>query len=229
MGRMTSYVEVIVSIPQAQGAFDYHLPPELENRVDAGQLVLVPFGQQTVQGVVLRKIDSPEVPETRPVLDLVDATAVISPAQLNLARMLSEETLAPLSSCIDLMLPPGLAQQADTLFAARPSQPEQTPEQKLSNPESLSPTQEQLLKLLKKRGPLRGAQIDYAMPRTNWRTPIRSLVKRGLVSSQSILPLPKVRPKFVKTAQLACTPDEAEGAFSTLARPGTLALQRRQV
>ena len=225
---MTSYVEVVVSVHQAQGVFDYHLPPELESRVEIGQLVLIPFGRQTVQGVVLRKIDSPSVPETRPVIDLVDATTVITPAQLALAKILSDETLAPLSSCIDLMLPPGLAQQADTLFTARSPQHEQAPGQKSSNPEALNQTQGQLLKLLNKRGPLRGAQIDYAMPHTNWRPSIRSLVKRGLVSSQSVLPLPKVRPKLVKTAQLACTPEEAERAFPTLARSGTLALQRRQ-
>ncbi|MEI2421523.1 hypothetical protein V6O07_14710, partial [Arthrospira platensis SPKY2] len=33
--------------------FHYHLPPELMERVEPGHLVWVPFGRQTVQGIVL--------------------------------------------------------------------------------------------------------------------------------------------------------------------------------
>ena len=53
---MPIYVEIAVSVPQVQGVFDYHLPPELEDRVEAGHLVTIPFGKQTVQGVVLQRI-----------------------------------------------------------------------------------------------------------------------------------------------------------------------------
>jgi primosomal protein N' (replication factor Y) (superfamily II helicase) len=220
---MTCYVEISVSLPQARGTFDYHLPPELEERVTVGHLVTVPFGRQTIQGVVLRKIASPSVPETRAVLDLVDPAAVLTAPLIALAYDLAEQTLAPLSACIDLMVPPGLAQHADTLYTARQASLGSSHTQG-----ELSEIQVKLLHTLSRRGELRGAQIDHAFPHLNWRPAMRGLVKRGLVSAQSVLPPPKVRPKFVRTVQLACSPEEAERAMPGLARQGTQALQRRQ-
>ncbi len=78
----------------------------MEGRVEVGHLAVVPFGGQTVQGVVVRFVTEPAVPETRPVLDLVDPAPVLMPTQIALAHFLSETYLAPLAACIDLMLPP---------------------------------------------------------------------------------------------------------------------------
>ena len=86
----TQYVEVAVSVPQVSGLFHYHLPPELEGRVLPGHLVEVPFGQRKVQGVVLRLVEQPEVPETRAVLSLVDEQALLTPLQIKLAEELAE-------------------------------------------------------------------------------------------------------------------------------------------
>ncbi|MBU2610896.1 MAG: hypothetical protein KJ606_08130, partial [Chloroflexi bacterium] len=48
------YAQIAVNIPTVTGVFDYALPRELEGKVGAGHLVTVPFGKQTVQGVVFR-------------------------------------------------------------------------------------------------------------------------------------------------------------------------------
>jgi primosomal protein N' (replication factor Y) len=98
---MITYVEVAVNVPQVSGTFHYHLPPELEGRVQPGHLVEVPFGRQSVQGVVFRLVDQPEVPETKSVTSLLDPLAVLTPQQIKLAGDLSESTLAPLAACID--------------------------------------------------------------------------------------------------------------------------------
>jgi primosomal protein N' (replication factor Y) len=83
---MTTFVEIAVNVPQVAGVFHYHLPHELEGSLDVGHLVVVPFGKQRVQGVVLRFIEHPEVAKTRPVIDLVDPDAVLTYEQLELAR-----------------------------------------------------------------------------------------------------------------------------------------------
>jgi primosomal protein N' (replication factor Y) len=216
---MPTYLEIAVNVPQISDVFHYHLPPELEGRVAVGHLVIVPFGHQTVQGVVMRFVDQPAVPETRPVSELVDPQAVLTPAQIEFAQLLAKRTLAPLSACVSLMLPPGLSRHADTLYSRSDTAP--------SGPK-LTDLQSRLLSLLEKRGPLRGAQIDRAIPRTNWRASARALVKRGILESQSILPEPNVQPKYVRTAQLACAPQEAESALPQVGRQGTQALKRRQ-
>ena len=219
---MTIYLEIAVNVPQVAEVFHYHLPPELEGQVEIGHLVEVPFGPQRVQGVVLRFVEAPAVAETKAVFSLLDPQAVITPLQIQLAQQLAQSTASPLAAYIELMLPPGLGQHADTLYTVSRSQAAAT-----LHP--LSDTQLRLMALLEKRGgALRGRQIDQAMPRQNWRPAARSLVQRGLLAAQSVLPPPVVSPKHVHTAQLGCSPQEAEKAMPVLARKGSPALQRRQ-
>ena len=222
---MPTYVEIAVNIPQVSAVFHYHLPAELEGLVQPGHLVAVPFRQQMVYGVVLRQVEQPEVPETRPVLELVDPAAVITHQQIELVKHLSEATLAPLAACIGLMLPPGLMQQADAVYSLTPFGLEIA-----TNPAGeLSSTQVRLLGLLHKRGPLRGQQIDRALPRANWRSSVRPLIRQGLIISEPVLPPPRVRPKTVRTAWLACPPEIALAQMANLGRAGSQALMRRQV
>jgi primosomal protein N' (replication factor Y) len=218
---MPSFVEIAVNVPQITGVYHYHLPESLEGQVDIGHLVEVPFGRQRAQGVVLRFVDEPSVSQTRPVFGLVDQQAVLTPAQLSLAQQLAQEMLAPLGAWVQLMLPPGLGQQVDTRYSLNPRH---SPEAGLD----LTQLQERLLDLLKKRGALRGRQIDQALPRLDWRAAVRSLARRGMITAQSVLLPPSVRPKTVRTAQLACPPDVAERRLPDLGRAGSPALQRRQ-
>jgi primosomal protein N' (replication factor Y) len=217
---MTIYLEIAVNVPGVTGTFHYHLPPELEGGVTSGHLVEVPFGRQRVQGVVLRQVSKPAVPETRAILDLIDPQVALTPLQLSLAERLAESTLAPLSACVNLMVPAGLSQMADTKYWLKEDHP---------NPQkNLSAIQRGLLDLLARRGPLRGRQINQALPHRNWRAGMRVLIRRDLVLSQSVLPPPSVGPKSVHTAQLACSPEKAEAEMPNLGRAGSKALARRQ-
>lgn len=215
---MTTYVVIAVNVPFASGVFHYHLPPELEGQVQVGCLVRAPFGRQSVQGVVVGFTDQPEVSETRPVEDIIDPAAVVTPLQIELARMMAREWLAPLAACIGLMLPPGVEQQADQEYHLQ------------SGPRLAKPTatQARLLALLGERGPLRGQQIDRAMPRVNWRSAARVLTQKGLLASQPVLLAPRVRPKHNRTAVLAVAPEVAEAALPDLGRAGGPAIERRQ-
>jgi primosomal protein N' (replication factor Y) (superfamily II helicase) len=242
---MTTYLEIAVNVPQVSGVFDYHLPPELQDKVGPGCLVVVPFGSQMVYGVVIRQVDQPSVADTKPVHSLVDPAAVVTPTQIQLAFWLASETFSPLAPCISLMLPVGLIQQADTeyTFSARSEQVESV---------ELTPLQDRLLGLIRKSGSIRGRQIDASLPSLDWKPAARGLSRQGLVTTQSVLPAPKVQPKLIRTARLACPLDEAERFLSpreqssdqgktgylalaqdkrlvSLGRAGSPALARRQV
>ena len=216
---MTTFVEVAVNVPQVSGTFHYHLPPELEGQVKLGHLVEVPFGRQQVQGVVFRFVEQPEVPETRPVLSLLDPQVVLTPVQIKLAGELAEATLSPLAACIDLMIPPGLAQQADTLYQ------KSTPIFPITHP--LTNLQNRILKLIGERGPLRGRQLENAFRHIDWRASVRSLVNQGLLCTETVLPPPTVGAKTTRTARLAVPPQQAEEQMNSLGETGN-ALQRRQ-
>ena len=208
---MSSFLQLAVNVPSVTGVFDYSMPDHLAGRVGIGQLVIAPFGKQTVQGVVLRFLEQASVAHTREIIELVDPDPVLTSSQIAFAESLAESTLSPLASIIGLLLPPGLNQQADTLFAIR---------EQATDPggwEGAGPgIPARLLKLLREKGPLRGRQIDRHFSRVDWRRSAQSLVERGVLSSQSVLPPARVRSKFVRTAQLAVAPEIARSGLDDL-------------
>ncbi len=216
----TVYAQVVVNIPSVQGVFDYALPPELGGKVNVGSLVRVPFGRRMVQGVVFRFIEQPAVAEVKAITGLIDPDPVLTSSQIALAEALKDTFWMSLADAVGLMLPPGLSQQADTLYALRTESASRADL-------DLSPVQKRLLNLLRRRGPLRGRQIDRHFKHVDWRRSAGKLVRMGLLTRQSVLPPPSVRPKYVRTAQLAVPPRVAEEAMPTLGKtPATL--KRRQ-
>ncbi|MCZ7547770.1 MAG: primosomal protein N' [Anaerolineales bacterium] len=217
------FARLAVNLPAVSGMFDYAIPDELAGQVGVGCLVTAPFGNQTVQGVVMELTDAPSVAETRPLESLLDPVPVLTTPQIELAKWMSAHYLQPLAAVVGMMLPAGLSQQADVLYQLVEGRPE-------TEDRPPSPVHDQvadrLIKLLHERGPLRGRQIDRHLTKVDWRKSADWLVKRGVLRRQSILPPPRVRPKFVRVAQLAVTPAEAEAAMPSLGAKQTLA--RRQ-
>lgn len=202
------YVQIVVNIPRVSGVFDYHVPAALQERVQPGCLVEVPFGRQLVQGVVLRQISIPQVPDTRPVFALVDPDPVVTPHQISLAEVLAKDTFSSLAVCLGLMIPPGLRKQADVRYqASQVALAASTAEL-----DSLTPLQQRLLALLSKpanrQEGLRGRQLDSAFRHIDWRRSAQALEKKGWVHSYPVLPPPTVKPKTVRTVQLACPPEQ---------------------
>jgi len=222
---MPTFVQVVVNIPQVTGVFDYHVPEALAGSLLPGCLVVVPFGGQTVQGVVLCCVGQPQVTDTRPVQELLDPLPVVTPAQIELARWLSEQSLAPLAACLEVMLPPGLSQHSEMLVhLARPDAVQWVEaEQPGGNALAIK-----VLNLLHKRGDLRAGQMDAALPHQAWRPSVTRLARRGLVqTSNSLLP-PAVRPKVIRTVQLALPPEQIEAQMTGVGRPGSDVSSRRQ-
>jgi primosomal protein N' (replication factor Y) len=227
---MTSFVQVAINVPSIAGVFDYAVPDHLAGKVGVGHLVLAPFGKQTVQGVVLRFIEHPSVVQTKEIIELVDPDSVLTSTQIALAESLVESTLSSLASIVELFLPPGLNQQTDILFSIRESTSDSQfpiPNSRLSNIE-LSITASRLLKLLKDKSSLRGRQIDRHFSKVDWRKTAQALVKRGVLSSQSVLPPASVRPKFVRTAQLAVAPEIAEATMDDLGNTDATRTRRQK-
>ncbi|RIK23843.1 MAG: hypothetical protein DCC54_14330, partial [Anaerolineae bacterium] len=217
------FARLAVNLPAVSGMFDYAVSDELAGQVGVGCLVTAPFGNQTVQGVVMELPDAPSVAETRPLESLLDPVPVLTAPQIELAKWMSAHYLQPLAAVVGMMLPAGLSQQADVLYQLADGRPET--EDRLPSP-AHGQVANRLLKLLHERGPLRGRQIDRHFAKVDWRKSADWLVKRGVLRRQSILPPPRVRPKFVRVAQLAVTPAEAEAAMPSLGAKQTLA--RRQ-
>ncbi len=210
------FARIAVNVPTLTGLFDYLIPLELITQIQAGCLVTVPFGNQTVQGIIVQLLDSPSVENPKPIIDLLDPAPVLTPPQLALALLLADSTLNPLASIVSLMLPVGLSQQADISYELRNTNYE----------DSTSKIATRLLNLLKERGPLRGRQIASHFAKIDWRRTAQVLVKKGILSSKHVLPPARVRPKFLRVAQLSVPPEEAQAEMPNLGTKQTLA--RRQ-
>lgn len=154
------FISVAVNIPTISGVFDYSVPPAMEKDIHPGALVVVPFGKQVVQGIVVEQVEIPAVEETREITAVLDTLPVLTPAQLELGAWISHNTLNPLASCLDAMLPPGISQHADTLYSLS---------EMPGADEQLTPLEKRILSLLQKRGPLRGRQIGSAIPKLDWK------------------------------------------------------------
>ncbi len=224
---MSSFVQIVVNVPAIAGVFDYAVPESLAGKVGVGHLVIVPFGKQTVQGVVLRFIDQPSVRDVKEIIELVDPEPVLTQAQIALAEAMAESTLAPLAAVVGLFLPVGLSQQVDTLYELRITNYESQVDSKTISPKTQRLTiEDRLLNLFRTRGALRGRQIDTHFAKVDWRKTAGFLVRKGVLATRSILPPPRVRSKYIRVAQLAVTPEEAEIEMPNLGTKQTLA--RRQ-
>jgi len=239
---MSSYVRVVVNVPSLAGVsasahsdtFDYGLPPRLVGVVGAGHLVLVPFGARTVQGVVLQIVDQPAVPRTKDVIDLVDLTPVMTAAQIALVKWMAESTLTSTPSMLGLFLPPGLNREADSVYELRGISPVVGEDSMVPLPAASgsvakrSTVERRLLKLLEQRGPLRGRQIDRALPHVDWRRTAQYLTRRGVLETHSVLPPASVKPKIIRTAQLAVSPEAAERQIRGLGNTTATQLRREK-
>src|SRR6266540_3928821 len=214
---MTTYVQIVVNVPAVSGIFDYAVPESLTGQIGIGHLVIVPFGNKTVQGVVFRFVDQPSVPNVKEIAELVDPLPVLTQPQIALAEVLAESTLSSLAAIVGLFLPIGISQEADVLYELR----ESILDSRSSNIES-STIAARLIKLLQERGPLRGRQIDSHFRRVEWRNSATALVRKGVISAKSVLPPPRVRSKYVRVALLAVPPEQAEAAMPNLGTKQTL-------
>jgi len=222
------YVRIAVNVPHVQGVFDYHLPDDFLEDISLGLLVTVPFGKQEVQGIIIDFPQIPAVPQTKAVQKVLDPYPAVTPFQINLARAISEKTLSSLGVTIHAMIPAGLSVKADVKY-----QLSEISQETISRGDypilEPTPAQTNLLDLIIERGPMRGRQLDRALPHKNWRKTAGALERRRVLFSQSTLGEPSVRPKLEKQVIFSGNTEDAVDQMNSLARKKyPEALARRQ-
>lgn len=93
--------------------FDYSVPKELEDSMQVGIRVLVPFSRQTLEGFVLEIKDSSPL-ELKEVYSIVDYDIVLNKELLALGKEIQKDTLSTLISAYQVMLPKALKAKAGT-------------------------------------------------------------------------------------------------------------------
>lgn len=177
------YAEVAVHVP-VNRTFTYHIPPALGPKLGPGSLVRVEFGVAMQPGVVVARHDSSDIPETKPILGLLDPKPVMLAEHIDLARWLSETCLAPIGACIWLMLPPGFTGKSDRRYRLK--------NQAAPSDDSL---RGQIVNRLRDKGPQSPQQLKAALPKQPVKRELLRMETDDLVEWESVLSPPAVRQK----------------------------------
>ena len=104
-------IEVLVELSHRNidKTFDYLVPIELQDKVKVGIRVLVPFGNQKLEGFVLEiKNKENSIRELKEIIEVVDDEVILNDELLELGKYISTSTLSTLISSYQVMLPKAL-------------------------------------------------------------------------------------------------------------------------
>ena len=187
------FAEVAVDAPVGRDrTFSYSIPASLE--VGVGQLVRVPFGPRTVQGLVTSLTPRPAVPDTREIISAVPTAPALTGVQMLLARWTSDYYMSTLFEAAALMLPPGGRVRQKSYFSLRPGAVGERPE--------LTQYQERVLAYIGRRKRVEEGRLVKALGQ-GARAAAGRLVASGVVLRSQGWAGASVGRKYVERARLA--------------------------
>ena len=194
----------------------YAVPQELARQMRMGCAVIAPLQSRFVSGVVVGMDPEGGADGLKPLHgdlkslhSLLDEQPALNPAQLALARWVSEEYYAPLGRACALMVPPGFTPRTSYVYAIA--------EQQKPSPKRQIGVAAQIIQLLQARGPHTEAKLKKIFRGVEgWQEALKKLVDAGEVSRTSTLKLPKTHPVRSTLAQLTISSDTLEVVYENL-------------
>ena len=103
------YTDVILPLP-LDGVFTYSVPQGMEEQVQPGLRVLVPLGRNKTYVAVIAAISekAPEGYSTKDILQVLDISPILLPAQLKLWQWIASYYMSPIGEVFKAALPSGL-------------------------------------------------------------------------------------------------------------------------
>jgi len=102
---MMIFAEVLLPLP-IDHPFTYSVPAKLEDRVQKGGRVLVPFGHRRLTGCIVGFSQQPDPQiKIKEIIDVLDETPALNPSLLELTRWVSHYYFAPWGEVLKTVLP----------------------------------------------------------------------------------------------------------------------------
>ena len=200
-----AFAEVAVDIPtEPARTFSYSIPYGM--KVSPGCLVRVPFGARTLQGIVFSLAAHPQVPETKPIADLVFEEPLLDDVHLQLAAWISEYYICSLFEAAAPMLPPGGRVRARTHLTLADQH---------TDSETLTPLQQRIVEYIAKRGLATQDSLIKAFGESA-ASSAASLVRRNILIRDYSLPDPTVKHRY--RTHISLSPDTASDINEWLAK-----------
>ena len=107
-----NYVDVILPVP-LEGMFTYAVPAVLQDRIQVGIRVRVPFGRTKTYLAVVARLhnEEPQGYEVKTVTGVIDNAPVLLPQQLKLWQWMSQYYMCPIGEVMKAALPAGLKKE----------------------------------------------------------------------------------------------------------------------
>ena len=221
---MRKFVDVIVPLPIA-GQYTYSLPVEMENMVQTGCRVVVPFGRKKFYTAIVTKVHyaAPEGYETKDIEEVLDSEPVLLPRQLDFWEWLASYYLCTLGDVYKAAIPSGMKLESETLVEYNPDFEATAP---------LTEREQLILDILSRDTEQCATQLEKASGLKNILPVIKSLLdKEAIFVKEELKRNYKPRTEArVKLADEAIDEDRLQTLFNELARaPKQLALLMKYV
>lgn len=119
--RITYFVDVILplSIPNS---YTYRVPFELNNHVDPGKRVVVPFGKSKYYTGIIRKVheDVPKAYQVKYIEGVLDENPIVTEKQFKLWEWIAEYYIAPIGDVMNAALPANFKLASETKISIHP-------------------------------------------------------------------------------------------------------------
>ena len=181
------FAEVAVDVPTQPGrTFSYRIPDDLP--VVPGQLVRVPFGARTLQGIVFSLADQSQVreDETKDISSTIFHEPLLDRVRLQLAQWMSEYYVCSLFEAATTMLPPGGRVRARIHLTLAKPNPDR---------DSLTPLQIRIVDYIARRNSTTQDALVRALG-DSAAASVASLVRRNILIRDYALPDPSIKHRY---------------------------------
>jgi len=110
---MVISVLVEISFNNKEKTFDYLVSKDLEDKIEIGKRVLVPFGKQSLEGFIIDIKKNSEY-DLKEITSIIDEEPILNEELLNLGKELKKDLVCNLISIYQAMLPSGYKASAKT-------------------------------------------------------------------------------------------------------------------
>ncbi len=179
--KMLANVLVELSNRNIDKTFTYLVPKELEDKIQVGVRVLVPFANFKLEGFVvdINKNGSYDEYELKSIIEVIDSDIILVPELLELGKYISKSTLSTLISAYQVMLPNGYKAKKGKKVNAKYETYVYLEENKLDD-FNLTLKQKEIIKVLRTR-----KNVTYTYLK-NINSSVDTLIKKGILKKEKI-------------------------------------------
>ena len=192
----------IVPLGTSLDTFTYRIPDDLQDDLQTGYRVLVPFGERWVTGIVVGFCETCDLPSNRvkTIAQILDSHPLVTPPMLELCKWMAWYYLCSLSEVISAALPSGIHLDSGQHFAL-----EKNFDDAISR--LLSPRQREVVTVLGELGSASMRQLQKRLGKQGVQPAIYGLLRRGVLVAFQKMSAPKVKTKTQRA--VALVPDDS--------------------